>query len=91
MRNNDIEKRLEILSKSAWTYKDIMNYYDIGSTRACEMKARAIAEFNGSLKYMSDKVKADSVLVMNGTSREREIAILKSILKGEMNVQNQNA
>lgn len=69
----------ELLSMSAWTYHEIMDYFpNIKSkTTAIRVKQRAINEMNGSIPYGTQYVKSDSVLALYGTSRENELSILR--------------
>lgn len=70
--------KLELLFKPVWDYKDIMDWTKVKSkTTAISIKKKAQTKFNGSVPYGSQYVKSDSVLAMFGTSRERELEILK--------------
>lgn len=78
----DIQKRLELLAKPSWSYKDIMEYFPdraSSTATATKIKNRAIAEYNGSVRFGNNLVSTDSVLQMFGSSREKEIAIISAM------------
>ena len=62
-----------------WTYHEIMQYFPHANskTTAIKIKQRAIKEYQGSVSYGTEYVKTDSVLALIGTSREKELSILK--------------
>lgn len=82
MRMCMYEHKKELLSKAAWTYKDIMSYFpEIKSkATAIKIKNRAIKEQNGAVKYGIVYVKADSVLALYGTSRMQELKIMNELV-----------
>ena len=69
----------ELLTMSAWTYHEIMEYFPFikSKTTAIRIKQRAIKEFQGSVPYGTQLVKSDSVLALYGTTREKELSIIK--------------
>lgn len=71
--------REELLTMSAWTYHEIMDYFPQikSKTTAIRIKQRAINEMNGSIPYGTQYVKSDSVLALYGSSREKELSILR--------------
>ena len=74
-----IERRKELLMKPHWTYHDIADYVDCGTTKAIAIKNRALNEFGGSIRYMSQCVTVDSVLRCLGTTRERELELIEKL------------
>jgi len=81
----EIIKRINLLKKPVWTYKDIIEFDDeinSGAT-AIKVKNRAIKEQNGGVLYGTQYVKTDSVLALYGTSREKEILILKELINAK--------
>ena len=76
------ECKKELLSKAAWTYRDIMAYFpEIKSkATAIKVKNRAIKEQNGAVKYGIVYVKTDSVLALYGTSRMQELRIINELV-----------
>lgn len=70
--------KADLLKKSVWDYKDIMAWTEVKSkTTAIALKKRAQKEHRGSVPYGSKYVRADSVLALLGTSREKELALLE--------------
>lgn len=74
-----VEKRKELLMKPHWTYHDIADYVDCGTTKAIAIKNQALKEFGGSIRYMSQCVTVDSVLQCLGTTRERELGLIEKL------------
>ena len=69
----------ELLLKPVWDYKDIMKYFNVKSpTTAIKIKTRAVNEQDGGVIWGSDLVKTDSVLALYGTSRTKELEIIKA-------------
>lgn len=85
MTKNILETRIDLLSKSAWNYNDIMSYYPKIKSRptAIKIKDRAIKEFNGGVKYGSIYATVESVLNLFGTNREEEMKKLKLLANNE--------
>lgn len=69
----------ELLNMAVWTYHEIMEYFPQikSKTTAIRVKQRAIREMNGAIPYSAKYVKTDSVLALYGTSREKELSILR--------------
>lgn len=63
----------------AWTYHEIKEYFSNikSKTTAIRIKQRAIKEMNGAVPYGTEYVKTDSVLALYGTTREKELSIIK--------------
>lgn len=76
-----IERRKELLTKPHWTYHDIAEYLDCGTTKAIQIKNQALREFGGSIRYMSQCVTIDSVLRCVGTTIEIEIEKIHKLEK----------
>ncbi len=78
----EIVKAINLLKKPAWTYKDIMEFDNNikSSATAIKIKNRAIKEFNGSVPFGTQYVKADSVLAIYGANRETEIKLLRELI-----------
>ena len=71
--------RYELALKSAWSYKDIMEWCEVSKATAIKIKDRAIACYDGAVEYGSHLAKTESVLQMFGTTREKEIELLKRL------------
>lgn len=84
------EVLLDLLSKSVWTYQDIMKYDSNIKSKptAIKMKNRAIAEFDGGVAYGLKYAKTDSVLKCYGTTRDEEIKRLREL--NEIDLQKRN-
>jgi len=82
---NEIAKRVNLLKKPVWTYKDIMEFDDTikSPATAIKVKDRGIKEQNGGVSFGTKYVKVDSILALYGTSREQEIKLLKELLNEE--------
>ena len=78
-----IERREELLTKPHWDYHDISEYLGCGVTKAIQIKNQALREFGGSIRYLSQYVTVDSVMNCIGTTREREIEIIRKIKSDE--------
>lgn len=74
-----LQERKELLTKPYWDYHDISKYCECGTTKAIQLKSQALHDFGGSIRYMSQYVTIDSVLKCIGTTRDREIEVLKSL------------
>lgn len=83
----EVVKRINLLKKPTWTYKDIMEFdTEIkSSTTAIKVKDRAIKEQSGEVPFGTKYVKADSVLALYGTTREHEIRLLRELMNEECN------
>lgn len=71
--------KYELVQMPAWTYKEIMEYAGVCPATAIRIKARAIKEQNGLVSFGTCYVKTDSVLALYGTSREKELELLKRL------------
>ena len=79
-----VEERLDSLSLPYWKYKDIMEYFNCKSTKAAEIKKKALGNpYNGAVMYHSDAVEIDAVLKVMGTSLESEIAKCQKIINAK--------
>lgn len=74
-----VEKRKELLLKPNWTYHDIADYVDCGTTKAIAIKNQAAREYGGSIRYMSQCVTVDSVMQCLGTTREKELEAIRQL------------
>jgi len=70
-------KKLDLLLKNAWTYKDIKEYFNVGTTKAINIKNRAIKEFDGVIPFSTQYVKCESVMILFGTTRESELKAIR--------------
>ena len=78
------EERLNYLSKPYWTYKDIMDYFNCKSSKAAEIKKKALDKpYNGSVMYMTGVVHIDAVLKVMGYSLEDEISKCEKIISAK--------
>jgi hypothetical protein len=77
------EERLDSLSEPYWSYKEIMDYFNCKSTKAAEIKKKAIKEHNGAVQYHADKVSIDAVLRVMGSSLDEEIAKQQKIINAK--------
>ena len=82
MHKNVVANKMELLSKSAWDYRDIMEYFPTikSAPTAIAIKDRAIKEFDGGVKYGSKYATVESVLNLFGTNRDYEINTIKKML-----------
>jgi len=71
--------KYELALKPAWSYQDIMEWCEVSKATAIKIKKRAI-DNGGRVKYGDNLVKSDIVLEIYGTTREREIDLLKRLL-----------
>lgn len=78
----EVDKKIDLLTRPHWDYHCICEYVGCGSTKAIEIKNDAIKNHDGAIRYLSQCVRVDSVMEVLGTTREREIEILKSIQVG---------
>ena len=81
----EVKKRINLLKKPTWTYKDILEFdTEIKSpVTALKVKERAIKEQNGGVPFGTKYVKSDSVLALYGTTREQEIKLLRELVNEE--------
>lgn len=80
---NTYTHRYELVLKSTWTYKDIMEWCEVSKATAIKIKDRAIKEANGGVKFGSHMATVDSVLSLYGTTRDREVEILRRLLNDQ--------
>lgn len=76
---------LDLLLKPTWNYRDIMAYAKCGKTKAFEIMRDGKKKYGGCVQISHQLVRRDSVLIVLGTSIEREIYILNQIKKGGVN------
>lgn len=74
-----LKKKISLLTKPYWNYKDIMFYCDVKKTRAYGIMGECKDHHDGIIRYMGDCVTADSVMSFLGTTREKEIRIIREI------------
>ena len=77
----DVQRRKELLAQPYWGYHEIAEYCDCGVTKAIQIKNQALKQFGGSIRYMSQYVTIDSVMQCIGTTRDREIEIIRNLEK----------
>lgn len=74
--------RTELLLKSVWNYKEVMEYIGCGRTKAFEIMKKVKRFYNGAIPDLNEYVKRDSVLNYLGTSIEHELYINNLMKKG---------
>lgn len=70
--------RYELVLKPAWSYKDIMEWCEVSKATAIKIKKRAQA-ISEPIPYGNNLVLSDAVLYIYGTTREREIDLLRRL------------
>ena len=78
-----LERKKELLTKPHWTYHDIAEYLNCGTTKAIQIKNQALREFGGSIRYLSQCVTVDSVMECIGTTRDIEIEKIRKLSNEE--------
>lgn len=76
----DIETRASLLAKPNWSAKDIEAYCEVKTSKAYEIRNKAIKEFGGSIKYLPERVTVQSVLSVVGTSISQQLEIIHSLI-----------
>lgn len=74
-----LKKKIVLLTKPYWNYKDIMFYVEVKKTRAYGIMGECKNHHDGIIRYMGDCVTADSVMSFLGTTREKEIKLIREI------------
>lgn len=77
--------REKLLLIPNWTCKDVCFYSNSKKTKAYEIMKLAREKYNGGVSFNSQCVSRDSVLLVLGTSIEREIYILKQLKERRTN------
>lgn len=72
-----LDRKIEILSKPAWDYKDVMEYLNIKSPASAYKIMESARANGGAIKFKSNMVTSNSVLELYGTNRKQELEILK--------------
>ena len=62
--NKMVADKIELLSKPTWSVQEIMNWCEVSRSTAYKIKDRAVKEFDGAIKYGTERVKTDSVLAL---------------------------
>ena len=75
----DINTKIKILSRAVMNVCDIKNYFDCSISKARRIKKRALDEANGAVKWSVNEVRTDAVLSLYGTTRLKELAVLRLI------------
>lgn len=79
MTKEEYKTKKDLLNKCLWSYKDIMNYFDVGRDTAYRFKNNA-SSYGGRVFGTNKVVRADTVLsIVSGTTREREKQILEEL------------
>jgi hypothetical protein len=73
------EERYSFLLKPNWSAKDIAAYGGFKESKSYEIRKVALEKFDGSVKYMPERVKVDSALQAMGTNLKDQIEIIKAI------------
>lgn len=77
--------RQALLLKPIWNNENICFFAECKKTKAYEIMKVAKQKYNGKVACDSRCVKRDSVLLVMGTSIEREVYLLKILKKGGVN------
>ena len=78
----NIMNREELLLKPNWNYHDVMNYIGCQKSKAFQLMKIARDEYGGTIRFNSQCVSRDSILLTLDTNIERETYILNLIRKG---------
>lgn len=76
----NIKRKIECLSKVAWSNQDIMVCLDVGLTKASQLHQMAKRN-KGIIRALKTKVKAESVCDLLGIDRIAEVKRLLAMLK----------
>ena len=76
-----LSKRYESLCNPVWNIAIIKEYCECGTNKAADIRKAAIKEHNGTIPYLKDCVRADSVMLAIGTTREKELKIISQALQ----------
>ena len=76
-----LSKMYESLCNPLWNNQMIMTYCECGMNKACEIRQTAIDKYGGAVPMFKKLVKADSVMLAIGTTRERELEICSKAIK----------
>ena len=68
--------RHTLLSKPHWNYHDVMDYFDVRTTKAYELMNEA-RKRGGGIAELGNCVQRDSLLAICGTNVHREISIIR--------------
>ena len=74
-------KRYEALCNPVWNIQIIKEYCGCGTNKASEIRQAAIRNHDGAIELLKDCVKADSVLAVLKTTREREQKLLSHTMR----------
>jgi len=91
---SELVSRLKLYLNPIWTYKEIMQFDPTikSPATAIKIKDRAIKEKKGASPYGTKYATTESVLALYGTTREKEINLIKGLLNEkelqEINFQN---
>lgn len=72
-----LQRKIELLSKPAWDYKDVMEYFDIKAPNSAYKIMNSARANGGAIKFKNNMVTSNSVLELYGTTRTQELEILK--------------
>ena len=70
---NNVTQIKNILARSIWSNKDIMDYVGCGITTASRIHQLALKEHNGYVAMCPKKIKRDAVLKVLGVSFKEEV------------------
>ena len=86
-----VKRKLDLITMPCWTYKEIMEYTGTASkTTAIKIKNRAIKLYGGEVAYGTQYVSTNSVLMLMGTTRERELELLKGAFNEKKELYNKD-
>ena len=69
----------DLLSRSSWSYKDVMAYCQVEKSKAFEIIKICKDKLNGKILFNEHSVSRNSVLAYAGSSIEQERYVLKQL------------
>ena len=74
-----LQDRKDLVAKPFWNYRDIMEYTGFKKDKAISIFKKCIKEYEGSIKYEPSYITCESFFKYYGTTRTKELAILKGL------------
>lgn len=78
------EERLDLALKPIWNNQDIMKFFEIGKTKASQIRQVAIKRYGGSVALQGKEVYAISVFKAQGLVYENYVKLLTSVTRKEI-------
>lgn len=69
-------KTRTLLQKPHWSYKDVMQYCGVKTSKAYEIMAVVRKKYNGTIRDFPSHVRRNSVLAFLGTTIEEELKVV---------------